>query len=76
MGKHHADDIRKYYLDAFGFDSSIEESSRKLIELFEGLGVEMYYDGKITREQVDGIPCDTELDGNEIFEMMSALVRR
>ncbi|MEY8586278.1 iron-containing alcohol dehydrogenase [Phocaeicola sartorii] len=75
MGKHHADDIRKYYLDAFGFDSSIEESSRKLIELFEGLGVEMYYDGKITREQVDGIPCDTELDENEIFEMMSALVR-
>lgn len=75
MGKHHADDIRKYYLDAFGFDSSIEESSRKLIELFEGLGVEMYYDGKITREQVDDIPCDTELDENEIFEMMSALVR-
>lgn len=75
MGKHHADDIRKYYLDAFGFDSSIEESSRKLIELFEGLGVEMYYDGKITCEQVDDIPCDTELDGNEIFEMMSALVR-
>lgn len=76
MSKHHADDIRKYYLDAFGFDSSIEESSRKLIELFAGLGVEMYYDGKITREQVDGIPCDTELDGNEIFEMMSALVRQ
>lgn len=47
MGKHHADDIRKYYHDAFGFDSSIEESSRKLVELFEDFGVEMYYDGKL-----------------------------
>lgn len=28
MGKHHADDIRKYYHDSFGIDSSIEESSR------------------------------------------------
>lgn len=76
MGKHHADDIKKYYRDAFGFDSSIEESSRKLIELFTGFGVEMYYDRKITREQVDSIPCDTELNGHEIFEMMNALVRR
>ena len=75
MGKYHAEDIRKYYLDAFDFNSSIEESSRKLIELFAGLGAEMYYDGKITHEQVDSIPCNTELDGNEIFEMINALVR-
>lgn len=75
MGKYHAEDIRKYYLDTFGFDSSIEESSRKLIELFAGLGVDMYYEDKIIRKQVDGIQCDTELDGNEIFEMISALVR-
>lgn len=75
MGKYHAEDIRKYYLDAFDFNSSIEESSRKLIELFADLGVEMYYDGKITHEQVDSIPCNTELDGNEIFEMINALVR-
>lgn len=76
MGRHHADDIEKYYHDAFGFDSSIEESSRKLTELFAGLGVDMYYDGEITREQVDNIPCDTELYGNEVFEMINALVGR
>lgn len=76
MGRHHAEDIRKYYLDAFGFDSSIEESSRKLIELFSGFGVDMYYDGSITREQVGNIPCDTELDSNEIFEMINGLIRK
>lgn len=76
MGRHHGEEIRRYYSDAFGFDSSIEESSRKLTELFAGLGAEMYYDGEITREQVAGIPCDTELDGEEVFEMMNALIRR
>lgn len=75
MGKHHADDIRKFYHDAFGFDSSIEESSRKLVELFEGLGVEMYYDGKITREQVDAIPCHTELSKEEVFDIINSLIR-
>lgn len=75
MGRHHAEDIRKYYFDVFGFDSSIEESSRKLIELFSRLGVEMYYDGEISREQVDNIPCHTELSKNEVFEIMNALIR-
>ena len=75
MGKHHADDIRKYYHDAFGIDSSIEESSRKLVELFEGFGVEMYYDGKLTREQVDAIPCHTELSKEEVFDIINSLIR-
>lgn len=75
MSRHHADDIRRYYHDAFGFDSSLEESSHKLIELFASLGADMYYEGRITRELVDGIPCRTELGKDEIFEMMNALIR-
>ena len=75
MGRHHAEEIGKYYRDAFGFDSSIEESSQKLIELFTSLGVEMYYDDRITREQVDGIPCDTELCEDEVFGIMDSLIR-
>lgn len=75
MGRHHEEDIRKYFLDAFGFDSSIEGSSRKLTELFASFGVLMYYDGEITREQVDNIPCHTELGGDEVFEMMRMLIR-
>lgn len=76
MGKHHAEDVRKYYADAFGFDSSIEESTRKLIGLFSDFGVEMCYEGEISREQVDGIPCQTELSKDEIFEIMNALIRK
>jgi len=39
------------------------------------MGVKMYYDGEITREAVDKIPCQTELDGNEVFELMKELIR-
>ena len=75
MGRYHADDIKKYYLDAFGFDSSIEESSRKLLELFSGLGADMFYEGQITCEQVGSIPCQTELTPKEVFEIMNSLIR-
>lgn len=76
MGKHHAEDVRKYYTDAFGFDSSIEESTRKLIGLFSDFGVEMCYEGEISRKQVDDIPCQTELSKDEIFEIMNTLIRK
>lgn len=75
MGKHHADDIKKYFRDAFGFDSSIEESSRKLIELFAGLGVEMYYNGNVSEEQIKQIPYDTELNDTEVIEMITEMIR-
>ena len=75
MGKHHPEEVGKYYLDAFGFDSSIEDSSRKLAELFSGLGVEMYYNGQITREQVDAIPYHTELSKEEVFGIINSLIR-
>ena len=75
MGKHHPKEVEKYYLDAFGFDSSIEDSSRKLIELFSNLGIEMFYDGQITRNQVDCIPCHTELDREEIFDIINSLIQ-
>ena len=76
MGKHHTEDIKKYYFDAFGFESSIEESSKKMIELFSGFGVDMYYEGTISREQVGCIPCDTELDEKEVFSMINKLIRK
>lgn len=74
MGRHHAGEVGKYYLDAFGFDLSIEESSRRLIELFSDFGVKMYYEGEINRKQVDAIPCQTELSKDEVFEIMNALI--
>lgn len=76
MGRHHGEDIRKYFLDAFGFDSSIEDSSRKLTELFASFGVPMWYDEEVSREQVDAVPCHTELSKEEVFEIINDVVRK
>lgn len=76
MGRHHSEDIRKYFRDAFGFESSIEESSEKLTAMFASFGVDMWYDGEISRGQVDAIPCETELSGDEVFEIMNAVMRK
>lgn len=76
MGRHHEEDIRKYFLDAFGFDSSIEESSHKLTELFTSFGVPMWYDGAVSHEQVDAVPCQAELSKEEVFEIINDLIRK
>lgn len=75
MGRHYAEDIRKYFADAFGFTSSIEESVNKLIELFFSLGVPMYYDEEINCEQIKDIPYQTELNEEEVIEIMNSLVK-
>lgn len=74
MGNHHAEEIRNYYRDAFGFEGAIEGSTQKLLTLFTELGIPMYYEGAVSREQVDNIPCETELSKEEIFDMMQALI--
>lgn len=76
MDRHHEEDIRKYFLDAFGFDTSIEESSRRLTELFASFGVPMWYDGVVSREQVDAVPCQTELSKEEVFEIINDLIHK
>lgn len=73
--KRHEADVRRYLSDAFGYDLPIEESVRRLTGLFAGLGAEMYFGGTVTREQVAAIPCECELDEDEILDMMKDLTQ-
>lgn len=76
MGRKHHDDVLKFYHDAFGFDGNIEDSSDKLIKLFEDLGVRMYFDGVVTAEEVSASPCETELSNDEVFSLISSILRQ
>lgn len=76
MGRHHGDEIRKYYIDAFGFDGSIEDSSEKLTRLFENLGVSMFFNGHVAEKQVLDIPCETELTKEEVLSLINSLIRK
>lgn len=75
MGKYHEDDIKRYFHDAFGFEGSIEDSTEKVISLFESLGVSMYFDGCVTEEQIGSIPCDTELSKEDVFSLIFSITR-
>lgn len=75
MGKYHEDDVKRYYHDAFGFDSSISDSSERLVRLFEEFGLDMYYAGAVTKEDIKAIPCQTELADEEIIEMINEMTR-
>ena len=35
----------------------------------------MSYNGQITREQVDTIPCHTEFSKEEVFDIINSLIR-
>lgn len=74
MGKHHAEEIRNYYRNAFGFDGTIEDSTQKLMTLFAELGIPMYYEGTVSREAVDAIPCETELGKEEVFSIIKEMI--
>lgn len=75
MSRNHHDDISKFCHDAFGFNGTIERSSEKIIELFESLGIPMYFEGDVTGQQITSIPCDTELSKDDVLSLISSTIR-
>lgn len=52
MAKYHAADIHSYFRDAFGYEGSIEESADQMLRLFAQLGIDMYFDGKVSEDRI------------------------
>ena len=75
MAKYHADGIRRYFKDAFGYEGSIEESADKMIRLFAELGVDMYFDGEISTDAVIGIDISTLLPTDEVTGIVKDCLR-
>lgn len=42
-GIFHENDISIYMKDAFGYEGEIAESVERMVELFAGLGIDMYF---------------------------------
>ena len=66
MSVYHEEHIKHYFYDAFGFDGSIDNSVKKMIDLFTELGIDMYFDGDFTEDKISKIDIDSILSGNEI----------
>lgn len=75
MAKYHDFDIRRYFKDAFGYEGSIEESAAKMTELFTGIGIDMYFDGVVSAENIQEIDIATLLSLDEITGIMKECLR-
>lgn len=75
MAGYHGEDIRAYFADAFGFCGNIAESVQKMVELFSDLGVDMYFDGEVSKERICQVPVDSALEQNEISDIILNAMR-
>lgn len=75
MAKHHEADILAYFADAFGFRCSISDCVEKMIQMFSGLGVDMFFDGEVDENAVKNITVSSCLSQTEIMKMLRASMR-
>lgn len=75
MSKYYDADISRYFKDAFDFEGDICDSADKMIKLFAEFGVDMYFDGEITKEAVSKIPVSTMLNSDEVCAIIADSVR-
>lgn len=75
LAKYHDADIRQYFMNAFGYEGSIEESSNKMIELFIDFGINMYFEGVASPEKIKEIDISTMFSLDEVTDVMKECLR-
>lgn len=75
MAKYHDADIRRYFQDVFGYEGSAEESANEMVELFTELGVDMFFDGEASREEIKEIDISSMLSLDEITGIVADCLR-
>lgn len=75
MAAYHEEEVRAYFKDTFGYEGNVAESAEKMIELFEEMGVDMYFDGVADGEKIRRIAVETMLNQEEIIRMVEACMR-
>lgn len=76
MAVYHKDDIQTYFKDAFGYDGEISQSADRMRELFEQLGVDMHFDGELSKEAVSQVSTGSCLSQDELYEMLNECMRK
>lgn len=75
MSVYHQEDIRKYFKDVFGYEGSISESADRMRELFGQIGIDMYFDGELSKEAVSGVATGSCLPPDELYEIIMECMR-
>ncbi len=73
--KYHEEDIRKFLADVFGLEGKIEDSVQSIIQIFEEIGIDMYFDGTVSSAQIEEIEIETTLTNDEIVKVIEESLR-
>lgn len=75
MAARHEEDIRKYFKDVFGYEGSISESADRMRELFGQIGIDMYFDGELSKEAISRVETGSCLSQDELYEVLKQCMR-
>lgn len=75
MAAYHEDGIRRYLRDAFDFEGDIVEAADSMVKLFSQLGVDMYFDGEISRETIESTDIETIFSTDELVSIITECMR-
>lgn len=75
MADHHTEDIKKYFKDVFGYEGSAAESAGRLRELFGQIGVDMYFEGELSKEAVSQVETGSCLTLDERYAVIKECMR-
>ena len=70
MAPCHSEDIARLLRDAFGLEGDMAICEQRLVDLFESLGVPMYFDGEASQERIAGIDFHTSLTTDEVTQII------
>ena len=70
IAKYHHEDIIRYFNDVFDYQGTVEESVNQMIELFEELGIDMNFDGKVFIKDIKEIDVSTLFSMDEILDII------
>ncbi len=75
MAAYHAEEIHAYFKDVFGYEGNVADSAKKMIALFEEMGIDMYFEGDVDEEKIRQVPVESMLKHEELVQMVRACMR-
>lgn len=75
MSRHFEADVTTFIKDAFGYEGSIDKSVDKITALFSELGVDMCFDGEVTKNKIEKIDINTILSLDEVTDVLKGCMR-
>ncbi len=75
MAKYHHEDIICYFNNVFDYQGTVEESVTQMIKIFEKMGVDMYFDGTVSKDEIKDIGISSGLSIDEIVDIVKDCFR-